>query len=281
MPRPYEQYVVEARTAAKRKYAKWLIPLIVAGAAIGAAIAGGVSAGRIDAILGGLAGGALIGAAAQYVIRSFSATENAADTYRADWCAEHGCVVIETFDPTNGPHHNSGDRQRSSDAIQGVLSGMPTVLYNFSYWTRDQSSKSGSSETEHPFKILCIQGPPLPATSLSFGRRDLFNRLRLFDKIDAAVTSQRNVELESIEFNKTFDLEIDDHADDVWIRRVFDPQTIDALVKGTLEIPNLRYYDHTYWLVEADHYKAIELDKMLEWQVRAARGITHLARVPT
>lgn len=280
MPRPYEQYLTEARAAADRKYAKWLVPLMLLGAAGCAAIAGGVSSGRIDAIIGGLIGGGFVGAAVQYVIRHVSAGESAEDTYRLDWCAEHGCTVIETFDPANGPYHDSGHRQRSSDAIHGVLNGMDTVLYNFSYWTRQSNSKGGSSETEHPFKILCIHGPPLPVASMSFGRRNLFNRLRMFDKIDSAVSSQRAVELESIEFNETFDLEIDDHADDVWIRQVFDPMTIDALVKGAFVIPNISYYDRTYWLTENGHYDAPELDAMLAWQGAAANAITHLARVP-
>ncbi|MBI5310854.1 MAG: hypothetical protein HZB14_07515 [Actinobacteria bacterium] len=280
MPRPYQQYLDEAREASDRKYKKWLIPLMLLGAAIGAAIGGGFSDGRLDAIVAGVAGGGMVGLAVQYIIRRTTASENAEDAFRADWCSEHGCVVIETFEPANGPYANSGHRQRSSDAIHGPMNGLNTVLYNFSYWTKQQNSKGGSSETEHPYKIFCIEGPRLPIASMSFGRRDVFNRLRVFDKIDAAVSSQRGVELESIDFNKTFDLEIHDHADDIWIRRVFDPPTIDALVRGTFEIPDIRYYDNVFWLVESGHYDAPELDKMLDWQGRAARAIAHLARVP-
>ena len=61
---------------------------------------------------------------------------------------------------------------------------------------------------------------------------------------------------------------------------MFDPPTIDALVSGTFEIPNIRYYDGTFWLVESGHYDAAELDQMLEWQGRGTRAISHLARVP-
>lgn len=280
MPQPYQQYLRDAREAADRKYKKWLVPLMLLGAAIGAGIAGGVSSGRIDAILGGIAGGAFVGAISQYAIRALSASENAEEAYRRDWCTEHGCTVIGEFDPPNGPHHDSGHRQRSSDAIQGPLNGLPTVIYNFSYWTSDSDSKGGSSEDEHPFTIFCIQGPALPTASLSFARRDLTNRLRIFDKIDSALTSQRGVQLESIKFNETFDLEIDDHADDIWIRRVFDPPTIDALVNGTFEIPDVRYYDRSFWLVRNGHYEAADLDSLLELHGRAARAIAHLARVP-
>lgn len=280
MPRPYQQYLDDARDAADRKYQKWLLPLIFLGAAIGAAIAGGISSGRIDAILGGLVGGALVGAGLQWVIRRVSAGESAEEAYRADWCAEHGCTVIGVFNPPNGPYHNSGHRQRSCDAIQGPMNGLSTVLYNFSYWTKQHNSKGGSSESEHRYTIFCIQGPVLPVASLSFGRRGAMNRLRVFDKLDSALTGQRAVELESIDFNETFDLEIDDHADDVWIRQVFDPPTIDAIVSGSFEIPNLQYYDRTFWLVRNGHYEAAELDAMLELQGRAARAIAHLARVP-
>lgn len=280
MPPPYQQYLDAARDAADRKYKRWLIPLMLLGAAIGAAIGGGLSSGRLDAIVAGLVGGGMVGLVVQYVIRRTSATQSAEQQYTADWCAEHGCTVLGEFDPPNGPYHDSGHRRRSSNAIQGPMNGLNTVLYNFSYWTKQSNSKGGSSETEHAFKILCIQGPQLPVASMSFGRRDLFNRLRIFDSIDSAVSSQRAVELESIDFNDTFDLEIDDHADDIWIRQVFDPPTIDALVSGSFEIPNIRYYDGTFWLVDSGHYDAPELDQMLEWQGRGARAISHLARVP-
>lgn len=120
----------------------------------------------------------------------------------------------------------------------------------------------------------------MPIATLSFGKRDLLNHFRVFDKLESAFTKHRAVELESIEFNEKFDLEIADSADDVWIRQVFDPQTIDALVRGELVFPDLRYYDNCFWMVENGHYKARKLDEMKAWQGVAAAAIGQLSRVP-
>lgn len=278
-PGPYDEYVTRARAQSKRDYQRWLLPLILLCAAIGGAIGFFAGDRRAAAIAIGVAAGAVAGALLHFAIRMTDASGDAARLYTQDWCTENGCRVIGQFSPANGPHAESGHRRRSSDAIEGNLNGLPTVIYNFSYWTRSTDSKGHSSESEHPYKILCIHGPPLPVPSMSFGERSAMNRLRLFDKLDAAFTNQRGVELESIEFNKRFDLEIHDKADDVWVRRVFDPATIDALVSGSLSVPDLRYYDQTFWLVENGHYKPRELDEMKAWQTRAAAAIRHLARI--
>lgn len=276
--RPYEQYERDARTAAAKKYRRWTLPLMIICGTIGGFIGSSVEPG-VDGIAAGAVIGALAGVILQLAIRFFSAAEAAEDNYRIDWCAENGCTVLGDYEPANGPYADSGHRQNGCDAIQGELNSLPTILYNFSYWTRQSNGKT-TSETEHPFKILQIQGPPLPIASMSFGTREFLNRFRLFDKLDSAFTKQRAVELESIDFNEKFDLEIADTADDIWIRRVFDPQTIDALVSGKFAIPDLRYYDSCFWLVESGHYQARKLDEMKAWQGRAANAIGHLARVP-
>ncbi|MBI4897669.1 MAG: hypothetical protein HY827_04805 [Actinobacteria bacterium] len=278
-PGPYEQYELIAREEADRKYKKWTLPLMGFGAAICAVIGYFVAAGEIVGVAAGAAIGVFLGYVIQFGIRRTSAGNAAETRYRADWCAENGCTVIGVFEPPNGPFADSGHRQRSSDAIQGTINGLPTVLYNFSYWTRQSNSKGSSTETEHPYKILCITGATLPAASLSFSERGALNRFRVFDKLDSALTSQRGVELESIEFNQKFDLEVNDGADDVWVRRIFDPSTIDALVKGSEVIPDLRYYDQTFWLVGNGHYEARELDTMKAWQGTAVAGISILTRV--
>lgn len=275
---PYEQYERAARTEAARKYRRWTLPLMMLCAAIGGII-GSYARPGTEGIAAGIVIGALAGLLIQLAIRYFSAAEAAEDKYTADWCAENGCTVLDKYEPANGPHADSGHRQRGSDAIQGPLNGLPTILYNFSYWTQQSNGKT-TTETEHPFKILQIQGPQLPIASLSFGTRDFLNRFRVFDKLDTAFSSQRAVELESIEFNEKFDLEIADTADDIWIRQVFDPQTIDALASGTLAFPDLRYYDNCFWLVETGHYQARRLDEMKAWQGRAAAAIGQLSRVP-
>lgn len=277
--RPYSEYAAEAKAAAAKKYASWLIPLMVAGTAVGGFVGSALEPGGAQNIAIGAVGGAVGGWLIQLAIRYFSADAQADERFTFDWCLEHACELIGEYEPVNGPHADSGHRQAGSDAIRGTLNGLATTLYNFSYWTMQSSGKS-TREVEHPFKILQITGPVLPVASLNFARREWFNKLRTFDVLDSKLTSQRTIELESIDFNETFKLEIHDSGDDVWIRRVFDPPTINGCVDGSIDIPDLRYYDATWWLIDGGHYEPESLDEMLAWQACAARGIAHLSRIP-
>ena len=272
----YAEYETEAKAAAKKRFQKWLIPLIVVGGVIGGA--GGAIVG-LAGVAVGAAAGCLIGLIVQKLITHFKADREADQRYTADWCTEHGCQFVGEASPENGPFAGTGTRQESSMAIEGTLNELPTFFYNFSYWTLTSNGKT-TYEVEHPFKIMQIWGRELPAKTLTFSTRGFFNKLSAFDKLDSATTSQKQVDLESIAFNKKFDLEIDDNADEVWIRQVFDPTTIDAVVAGSLELPDLRYYDRCFWLIEGGHYQAEKLDEMQTWQTKAANAIKHLSRIP-
>ncbi|HEV7918981.1 MAG TPA: hypothetical protein VGO97_05320 [Solirubrobacterales bacterium] len=271
--RDYSAYADEARQAANARYKQWMIPLVVAGAIAGGLIGSFGGTDVVQIVIGALAG-AVAGLLLHALIKYFSADSQADERYTADWCLEHGCRHLESFDGLpNAPYANSGHSRRSTDAIQGVLNGLPTLFYNFKYTTG-----SGKNQTTHHHKIMQISGPTLPVASLNFNRRGPVN-IRMLDRLDSTVTSQRHVELESIDFNEKFKLEMDDHGDDVWVRQVFDPVTIDALVTGTLDLADIRYYDGAFWMVDDGQYDADELNGMLGWQIRGAAAVRHFCRV--
>ena len=278
---PYEEYEKRAGDQAEAKYKRWLIPLAVIFGLIGAGI-GGVAGGasRLTGIVVGVVVGLLLGALIHRLIVHFSASSSAAAAYTADWCTENGCKNLgDDFSPSNGPYHNSGHRRKATDAIEGQFGELDTLFYNFSYWTESTDSDGNTTETEHPYRIMMLTGKSLPIARLSYSTRGFMDRFRTLDKLQGALTPERPIELESVEFNKKFDLTIDDKADDIWIRRIFDPATIQACVDGQINIPNLRYYDAAWWLIEDKHYKAKELDTLKPWQARAAVAVDHLSRV--
>jgi hypothetical protein len=278
----YEQYERLADAAAEAKYKRWLIPLAVGFGVLGAAVGTAASGASwlIGLIVGATVGG-LLGALIHRLIVHFSSSAAAADQYTDDWCAENSCVNRgDDYSPANGPYHDRGTRRKATLAVEGRFGEFDTLFYNFSYWVKTSNGKT-TTEVECPFKIMRMTGVTLPIARLSFSKRGLLDRFRAIDKLQGAMTPERPIELESVEFNKKFDLTIDDDADNVWIRRIFDPATIQECIDGRIDIPDLRYYDDAWWLIEEHHYKASELDTLKAWQTRAAAAIDHLARVPS
>ncbi|MGB0871851.1 MAG: hypothetical protein ACPGWS_09355 [Solirubrobacterales bacterium] len=279
--RSYDEYKRLADAEAYAKHKKWLPILGVLLGIIGVAIGVGVSPQSQG--LGGFAGlviGFVVAFVIYRVILHSSSQASADKMYTADWCAEHALTDRgDDYSPPNGPYANSGKRQKSYRAIEGELNGLTTLFYNFSYWTESTDSDGNSTETEHPYKIMRLMGTTLPIDRLSIAKRGFMNRFAAIDKLQGKLTPERPIQLESVEFNKLFDLTIDDHADDIWIRRIFDPATISAAVAGQFEIPDLRYYDGAWWLIEDKHCRARDLDTLLPWQATAATAIAHLARV--
>jgi hypothetical protein len=274
---PYSEFEAAADAEAKAKYKRWLIPLVIVFAIVGAI--GGELASKIVGAAVGIVAGLALGWLIHWMIVHFSAGSAAANKYTLAWCAENGCQFLgDGQSPPNGPHHNSGVRRQATDAIEGKFGNYDTLFYNFSYWTESTDSDGNTTETEHPLRVMRLTGKTIPIAQLTWAKRGAMH-FRVFDKIQGAVTSERPVELESVEFNKMFDLAIDDKADDIWIRRIFDPATIQACVDGTIQIPNLSYYDDAWWLEEDKHFKAKELDTLKPWQAKAAVAIDHLSRV--
>lgn len=277
---PYEQYDEWADKKAEAKYKGWLFPLVAGFAIVGGAVGAFIlSDSVLPGLLIGAAIGLVVGFGAHKSLLWVSSGEAASQQYTADWCKENGCVVRgDDYSPANGPHHSDGFKQKATDAIEGKIGEADVLFYNFSYWTKSSNGKT-TTDVEHPFRIIRITSNTLPIARLSWSKRGFLGRVALFDKIADVATPERQVSLESTEFNDKFDLTIDDKADDIWIRRIFDPVTIQACLDGTIDIPDLRYYDSSWWLIADTHFKAKELDAMKDWQGRAAVAIDYLARV--
>lgn len=280
--RPYAEYDKEADAEALVKHKKWKPILAVGLGAIGGVVGVAVSPrSQGPGAVVGLVAGAVIGYLVYRLILHTSAKSAADQRYTTDWCAHHGMSLLgDDVSPPNGPYANSGIRQRSYRAIEGPLGGVHTLAYNFSYWTRTTDSKGNTRETEHPYNVMRITGIDLPIGRLTIHERGLLNRFEVFDKLQAKMSPERPIKLESVDFNEKYDLTISDDADDIWIRRIFDPATITASLSGQIHIPDLQYYDRAWWFIESGHLGAAELDKLVSWNAEVVPAIQHLARVP-
>jgi hypothetical protein len=126
-----------------------------------------------------------------------------------------------------------------------------------------------------------LTGRELPIRRLTIHQRGMLNKFKFVDSLQAKFSSEKSVSLESVAFNEKWDLTIDDRADEIWIRRIFDPATITALNDGSFTIPDVQYYDRSWWFVEREHFKIEELEMWPPKQKLAADAVELLSRVQT
>jgi hypothetical protein len=206
-----------------------------------------------------------------------SAASTADDLYSAQWCIERGATARgDDYFPNNAPYAKSGDRRKATDAFEGNWNGLDALFYNFTY--TDEGS-GDDSDTDYDFQILRLTGRELPIRRLTIHQRHFLNKFKWVDALQAQLTPERPVSLESAVFNEKWDLTVDDGADEIWIRRIFDPATIAALVDGQFTLPDVQYYDRSWWFVDKGHFKIEDLEAWLPKQKLAANAVELLSRV--
>ncbi|MFT4050163.1 MAG: hypothetical protein QM648_10060 [Solirubrobacterales bacterium] len=274
---PFEHYEAIGTADANSRWnarMKWfVVGFALAGIAIGYAVGKNIG----YPVFGAFAGGAV----GYGIFRWFlydAASDSADDLYQADWCQVRGMTSRgDDYFPNNAPYAKSGDRRKATDAFEGTWQGMDTLFYNFTYIDR-RTDSNGTHETRYNFKIMRLTGPVLPIQRLSIHQRGAFD-LKLFDSLQGKFSGMKPISLESAEFNDKFDLTISDEADEIWIRRIFDPATIAGLVDGSFRIPDVKYYDRAWWFVEKDHFRIRDLEEWVGKQAAAAGAADHLSRV--
>lgn len=275
---PFEHY---AKIGDDTAYAKWepRMKFIASGTALcGIAIAALIFQSLGAAVLGAFAGGA-IGFLIFRMIVFSSSSSTADELYRSDWCNERGMRYLgDDYFPQTAPYADSGDKQKATDAFMGTWNGLETLFYNFTY--TDEGS-GDDPDTDYDFKIMQLTGRELPIRRLTIHQRSALNKFKWVDNLQGKMTREKPISLESVAFNEKFDLTIDDGADEIWIRRIFDPATIQSLNEGQFTIPDVKYYDRAWWFVEREHFRTRELEEWVPKQKLAAEAVEHLSRVQT
>lgn len=273
----FAEYQAVASSEAKKELRTVVWPLIGAGGLIGA-FAG--TAANSNSQSSGVALGAFIGLVAgipiAFILRTAIGAKKssvlARQNYVQDWCKENGFIYHgDVNEPYGGPVLRQFEYATATDMVEGRVGGMTSLIYNLTY------GDSGNGSPAY-YRVMRLTGKKLPIAKLSWTTRGL-DSIRSVDIAKGAVRGERLVSLESVEFNDRFNLMVDDKADDVWLRRIFDPATIEACTNGTLRIPDLRYYDESWWLVEHGRFEPDDIDYLKEWQARAAAIIDRLSRV--
>jgi hypothetical protein len=275
---PYDHYAEIGTRSANERWNPRMKFFVGVLALIGIGVALAIAREIQYPVLGAFVGGA-IGYGIFRVVVYTSASSTADDLYSADWCAERGMRSLgdDSF-PNNAPYAKSGDRREATDAFEGEWNGLQTLFYNFTY--TDEGS-GDDADTDYDFKIMRLTGRELPIRRLTIHQRGMLNKFKFVDSIQSALTNEKSISLESAAFNEKWDLTIDDNADEIWIRRIFDPATITALNDGRFTIPDVQYYDRAWWFVEKEHFQIEELEIWPAKQKLAADAVELLSRVQT
>lgn len=274
---PYEHY---AQLGDRSAYAKWNSRMKYFVGGLG--LLGAAGTLFFTGQAGAAAIGAFVGGALGYGIFRWTVYESSAGTadelYRTDWCAERGMKYLGEYFPGDAPYATSGDERKAKDAFEGTWNGLDTLFYNFTY---TEKGDSDDPDTDYDFKIMRLKGRDLPIRRLTIHQRSALNKFKWVDNLQGKFTKEKPISLESVAFNEKFDLTIDDQADEIWIRRIFDPATIQSLLDGQFTIPDVKFYDHCWWFVEREHFKIRDLDTWVPKQKIAAEAVEHLSRVQT
>lgn len=272
---PYDYY---AEVGDQKAYSRWNASMkyFVGGCGIVGALIGLAVAKTGGAVIGAFAGGVIGYGIFRAIV--YSSSENTADElYRFDWCQARGMTYKgDDYFPADAPYAHRGDKQKATDAYEGEWNGLQTLFYNFTY---TEKGDSDDPDTDYDFKIMRLSGRELPIERLTMHQRGFMNKFKWVDSLQGALTKEKPISLESAAFNEKFDLTIDDKADEIWIRRIFDPATIQMLVDGSFTIPDLRYYDWSWWFVDREHFKTSELEQWVTRQQTAAKAVELLSRV--
>jgi hypothetical protein len=215
-------------------------------------------------LLGGALFGVLLGPASYRWYVEMGARRKAHEAFMKSWAAARGWTWSAGCQQWRDvPFLRQGDDQTSGDCLSGELwQGVHGHIYNFTYEVEHTDSDGNDSTTYHHFTVLRAEvALGLPQLQV---RPRAVSASRIFDRIKGGVTSRRPVRLESREFEERFVLEVDDAADELAVRTLFDPVLITHCLDTGKSFPALQANGNVIVFARKDHYDASDENGLAE-----------------
>jgi hypothetical protein len=259
---------IKSRTRYRRNLLFAALPGIVLGLAL---IAVRPPLGLLAALIGGAAGPGLY-----HWWLWYRASTAAKRTVMQAWAAEHGWTYRPTLDPpVDVAFCRNRQKPRYEDGFEGPIAELPGLIFNFTfstYETRTRTDSNGNVETyqeevKHHHTVLRLELGDLGVRSLQLSPQGLGGGFA--EKLRSAFTSSRAVDLESAEFNDRFTLLVEDSADAVVVRRIFEPAFIMGCIEGRFPLAVFQYERPAVSFLWDDSYDVEELEEV-EQRVAAA-----------
>jgi hypothetical protein len=199
------------------------------------------------------------------------------------WAGEHGWRYEPSPAlPSDVAFCRDKQRAEASDGFEGEMCGLPGLIFNFTYSTfetrtRTVSDGSGGMRTEtyteevkHYHTVLRLSvGAVAGITTLQLADRGI----GFLDRLKAAFGPSREVETESVEFNRKFSLTVDDGADQAAVLRIFTPALLVRLINGEFPQTTFQYERGALAYVWGDQYDVEDLEE-IEQRVAAVTPLT-------
>jgi hypothetical protein len=247
-----------------RRLARFTAP----GGALLVAVILGVVGGVFAAVAGAVVGAA-VGLGAAYAWVQWQTRQRVEREWLADWATSRGW----SFDdegalPGSTDLLRSGDKRRTGWAFRGTTPlGASFTCANYTYTDRRETHDSKGNrkveEDDHHFLVLLLDADLPGVGRLALAPRGLLGS-RLFDGLESKLSSRRAIDLESTELGEACKLMMDDDADEVVVRRIFEPAFQLRLLDPN-EPPFLRRFEYepgALLLVDEDHVERESLHRV-------------------
>jgi hypothetical protein len=265
----YQRRLKDERAAVKERGEVRRLAVFVAPAA--AAVAGLVLAivlGLVGAVIGVL-GGAALGLAGAYAYVQWRTRQRVERAWLADWATARGwSFVDEGALPESTELLRRGDRRSTGWSFSGRTPlGAGFTCANYTYTVRRETTDSDGNrkvdEDDHHFLVLLLDAELPSVERLALSPRGLLGT-RLFDGLESTFSGSRSLDLESAELGEACKLMMDDDADELVVRRIFEPAFQLRLLDPT-QPPFLRRFEYergTLVLIDGDHVERESLHRI-------------------
>jgi hypothetical protein len=194
-------------------------------------------------------------------------TQSWAEARGLSWSAEGEA-------PADTPLLRSGDYTYALNLCSGELvPGLHGSLMHLASVEIDQSA-DGSSSTTRRFTAL-VASVADPAERLPLCVCAPRSRIPGYDALDAVLKRVRRVDLESIEFERRYELAIGKGGDESWLRRLFEPTFTERLTLAgggrlgwEVEAGTLTAYASGYAMSAAELDSLVEFAQMVSDRIR-------------
>jgi hypothetical protein len=213
------------RVRAALRSTRWQVAMAIAALA-GVALGAGI--GQHPLVRVALAIGlVVVFVAAVLLVLWIRASGSAEDDFLTAWGRSHDLAFVASPDVGEGtPLLRQGDSRKAEHGLVGQLGGHPLMLCHYTYTvvttSTDANGVQTRQESDHPFTVARVGSVSCPISRLTFHPRSAIDR-GWFDRADSALTSDRVVELESMEMHTRYKLEVRDEVSDVDVRQLFEP----------------------------------------------------------
>jgi len=254
-----------------------MAPLLALGWAL-AAIAGGaawVSAGALHGLFAALIGGVVPAG----LLISLQRFLRGAEATRA-WALERGVEwAPEGEVPEATPLLREGTYTYALNTCSGELApGLNGSLMHLGSVRVDESPE-GSSHTTRRFTVV-VASVPDPGERLRLCVCAPRSRVPGYDALDGLLKRLRRIDLESIDFERRYELAIEKGGDESWLRRLFEPTFTEQLalpdggaVGWELENGTLAAYRPGYATDPAELDRIVGLASLVAARVRDEVGV--------